>query len=384
MVTVEDMGPKPVLTAPLLLEQESDSNYRAPNLLKRVLSLLANVRPGSDLTRFQLPPLFNLPKSQLQCYGESVYCTGGDLLSKCANGETSMERFISVVAWNVSTVRPLMFGVAPYNPILGETHHVSRGTLNVLLEQVSHHPPVSALHATDEKDNIEMTWCHYPVPKFYGTSIETEVNGRRQLKLLNKEETYEMNSPKLVIRLFPMLSVDWLGTVTIKCEETGIAAELYYRGNSFLPRPGIHRSIKGRIFMTSSSSKTIYEISGHWDRTVTAKDLNTGKSKIIYNAKEALSGVKTPIVKDSQGIWPTESTVVWGDVSQAILNKSWDKAKEAKSAIEEREREQVKERKSKGQNWVPKHFTVSYSKESGWDCLPIHKSVPPAPIVAPF
>ena len=85
-----------------------------------------------------------------------------------------------------------------------------------------------------------------------------------------------------------------------------------------------------------------------------------------------------------QGIWRTESTVVWGDVSQAILNKSWDKAKEAKSAIEERERERVKERKSQGQNWVPKHFTVSYSKESGWDCLPIHKSVPPAPIVAPF
>lgn len=47
-----------------------------------------------------------------------------------------MERFISVVAWSVSTLRPLMFGVAPYNPILGETHHVSRGTLNVLLEQV--------------------------------------------------------------------------------------------------------------------------------------------------------------------------------------------------------------------------------------------------------
>ena len=33
-------------------------------------------------------------------------------------------------------MRPVIFGVAPYNPILGETHHVSRGNLNVLLEQV--------------------------------------------------------------------------------------------------------------------------------------------------------------------------------------------------------------------------------------------------------
>jgi hypothetical protein len=34
--------------------------------------------------------------------------------------------------------------------------------------QVSHHPPVTALHATDDKENIEMIWCQQPVPKFYG------------------------------------------------------------------------------------------------------------------------------------------------------------------------------------------------------------------------
>lgn len=30
----------------------------------------------------------------------------------------------------------MIFGQAPFNPILGETHHVSKGSLNVLLEQV--------------------------------------------------------------------------------------------------------------------------------------------------------------------------------------------------------------------------------------------------------
>ena len=84
----------------------------------------------------QLPPLFNMPKSQLQCYGETVYCVGNDMLSRCSKAESSLERFASVVAWSISTTRPLIFGVAPFNPILGETHHVSKGTLNVLLEQV--------------------------------------------------------------------------------------------------------------------------------------------------------------------------------------------------------------------------------------------------------
>ncbi|CAH1426760.1 unnamed protein product [Lactuca virosa] len=105
-----------VLTSPLSLDCESGNDYRTPNLLQRLLSLLKNVRPGSDLTRFTLPPIFNIPKSQLQCYGESVYCVNNDILTRCANGGSPLERFTSVVAWSISTFRPLMFGVAPYNP----------------------------------------------------------------------------------------------------------------------------------------------------------------------------------------------------------------------------------------------------------------------------
>ena len=157
----------------------------------------------------QLPPVFNLPKSQLQCYGESVYCTSSNLLRKCNTEKSPVDRFTSVVAWSISTTRPSYFGVAPYNPILGETHHVSKGNLNVLLEQVlvasqfvlttsvtlcsnldslfiecvryntitlssscclqvSVNPPVSALHATDEKENIEMIWWQQPIPRFRG------------------------------------------------------------------------------------------------------------------------------------------------------------------------------------------------------------------------
>ncbi|KAJ0677177.1 hypothetical protein HanOQP8_Chr12g0433991 [Helianthus annuus] len=41
-----------VLTSPLSLDGDSANEYRAPNLLQRIFSLLKNVRPGSDLTRF--------------------------------------------------------------------------------------------------------------------------------------------------------------------------------------------------------------------------------------------------------------------------------------------------------------------------------------------
>ncbi|CAA2990280.1 Hypothetical predicted protein [Olea europaea subsp. europaea] len=90
---------------------------------------------------------------------------------------------------------------------------------------------------------------------------------------------------------------------------------------------------------------------------------------------------KTPIVKDPKGILPSESIVIWAEVSQAILQKCWEKAREAKSVVEEKQREVAKERKLKDENWVAKHFTVSHSKESGWECLLNHKLVPSTPIV---
>ncbi|KAF8035148.1 hypothetical protein BT93_C1241 [Corymbia citriodora subsp. variegata] len=381
MVNRGDGGRTAVLTAPLSLDGESRADYRAPNLLQRILGLLRNIRPGSDLTNFQLPPLFNIPKSQLQCFGEPLYCTGEDMLSRCCRAETPLERLTAVMAWSISITRPLIFGVAPYNPILGETHHVSRGNLNVLLEQVSHHPPVSALHATDDKEALEMIWCQHPVPRFYGTSVETEVHGKRQLKLLRSGETYVMNSPKLLIRFLPVPGVDWVGNVRITCQETGLGAELCYRGPSFISRN--RRSIKGKI-IDLSSSKTLYEVDGHWDSTVTVKDVGNGKQKVIYNATEIMSGLKTPQVKDSEDVSWSESAMVWSEVSRWILSKDWDKAREAKRAVEEEQRKLRKERDSRGETWVPKHFAISYDKANGWDCLPIEKSVPSASIHVPF
>ncbi|KHN17625.1 Oxysterol-binding protein-related protein 4B [Glycine soja] len=327
----------------------------------------------------QLPPVFNMPKSQLQCYAESVYCTSSDLLSNLNSGKTPLDRLILVVAWSISTIRPLRFGVAPYNPTLGETHHVSKGNLNVLLEQVSHHPPVSALHATDDKENIEMTWCHSPISKFNGTLVETKVHGKRQLKLQNHGETYEMSSPNLVIRILPIPGTDWVGNVSIRCQETGLVAELNYIGQSFFGFRAGRRLIKGKIF-DSLSMKILYKIEGHWDSTVTVRNTTNTEARVIYDAKEVLSGLQAPIVQDPESVWPTETALVWGELSQAILSKDWEKAREAKKTVEERQRELFKERESKGGNWVPKHFLVSYSKEGGWECSPIQKSVPKAPI----
>ncbi|KAK8968389.1 Oxysterol-binding protein-related protein 4C [Platanthera guangdongensis] len=374
----------PTLTPPSSLGKGCTAEHRAPNLFQQVFTLFRDVRPGSDLANFQLSPIFNMPKSQLQCYGESVYCTSEDILSRCGRGKTSLERFVAVVAWTISTTRPVIFGWAPFNPVLGETHHVSRGNLNVLLEQVSHHPPVSAMHATDEEEKLELVWCHYLAPKFHGKSVKAKIKGKRQLKILSHGENYEMNSPDLYFNILPVPGAVWAGSVSVLCKESGLEAELiFYKGQSFLGFGGNSRLIKGKIFH-SQSSNILYEIAGQWDSSVILKDVQSGETSLLYDARQTILNLNTPVVKDLQGIRATESAVVWGEVNKDILEGEWEKAREDKREVEERERSLRKERSCRGEEWVPKHFSVSQNKEGQWECCPLEPSVPPAPIIVPL
>lgn len=63
---------------------------------------------------------------------------------------------------------------------------------------------------------------------------------------------------------------------------------------------------------------------------------------------------KYTVPLEHQGLW--ESEKLWYDVTQAINRDDQIAATEAKTQLEEAQRERAKERKLKGQEWVPKHF----------------------------
>lgn len=86
------------------------------------------------------------------------------------------------------------------------------------------------------------------------------------LKLRNHGETYEMNCPRLSIRILPFPGVSWVGNVNILCKETGLVAELSYKSSfSFLGLGGNSKLVQGKI-LDSSSFNVLYEIDGQWDR----------------------------------------------------------------------------------------------------------------------
>lgn len=119
-------------------------------------------------------------------------------------------------------------------------------------------------------------------------------------------------------------------------------------------------------------------ISGGCDRIITVKEMITGKTSILYDAKAVISNMKVPVVQNAEGVASTESALVWSEVSESIMKGDWNKAREAKRCVEE------KHRKEEGR-WQAKHFTISSSHQDSGEWVYLHRPqcVPPAPIILP-
>lgn len=105
---------------------------------------------GKDLSKISLPVSLNEPLGVLQRLCEELeYC---DLLDRAAEHSDPLDRIMYVAAFSVSGFASGYYrsGSKPFNPLLGETYECKREDkgFQFIAEQVSHHPPVSACHAS--------------------------------------------------------------------------------------------------------------------------------------------------------------------------------------------------------------------------------------------
>lgn len=67
------------------------------------------------------------------------------------NVTQALQRFKMVVTFAISVRHLAAQMKKPFNPILGETYQASCGQYKIALEQISHHPPISAYILWSEK-----------------------------------------------------------------------------------------------------------------------------------------------------------------------------------------------------------------------------------------
>ena len=101
---------------------------------------------GKDLTKITMPVIFNEPLTMLQKCAENLEYH--DLLRTANNCDNRSLRIGYVIASSYMLCSNVVNRIHKiFNPIIGETYEYFEKDLRIIVEQVSHHPPISAIYA---------------------------------------------------------------------------------------------------------------------------------------------------------------------------------------------------------------------------------------------
>ncbi|KAJ2004897.1 Oxysterol-binding protein 4 [Coemansia thaxteri] len=297
------------------------------------------------------------------------------ILAEITTAATPEERMKLVARWFVST----LYGsynkrVAesnsgekkPFNPILGEQFLASwddseYGETTFVCEQVSHHPPVSAIYFENARAGIYGSGHFSQKSKFKGTTMKVVQEGRVTLRMKNTDEFYCLSLPDLnicsILSGKPFLE---MSSTTFIRSSKGYTAEFHWFTKPWLY--GEYHKFDGKIFrdaaakfvLDSSSQEQLFTFKGKWVADSLVTDLATGEEKVLFDvqAQPAADIIIKPIAEQSE----LESRRVWQKVSEALGSGNYDVASREKTAIEEQQRAIRKARADSGEKWRPSMF----------------------------
>lgn len=341
--------------------------------------LLSQLKIGMDLTKVVLPTFILERRSLLEMYAD--FFAHPNLFISIPDYSDPKDRMLQVLKWYLSAFhagRKSSVAKKPYNPILGEIFRcywdipeieiseseakqkVSDGpvpwahknNLTFIAEQVSHHPPVSAFYAEHYNKGISCCAHIWTKSKFLGLSICVHNIGQGCISVLKYDEEYLINFPSGYGR--SILSVPWIelcGEVNISCAKTGYYAHIDFHSKPFYNNKK-HR-ITANVFQPSDK-KPFFTVTGEWNGIMEGKCLNTGETEVFVDTRSI------PIVRKrvSRVVEqePYESRRLWKDVTAALKLCNVHHATESKFALEQKQREEAKERLTKGIKWETRVF----------------------------
>ncbi|CAF1606124.1 unnamed protein product [Rotaria sp. Silwood1] len=339
--------------------------------------LISQARISMDLTKITLPTFILERRSFLEMLAD--FLAHPDEFVNITDYQTSRERFIQVVKWYLSAFhagRKSSVAKKPYNPILGETfqclYDIGSSSSNTTLakdgpvswaldnnvtfiaEQTSHHPPIASFYAECPAKHIQIDGCLWTKSKFLGLSVAVHMIGDATLTLLDHDERYVITFPSAYGR--SILGVPWFemgGKISIDCEKTGYSANI-----EFLTKPfynGKKHQILGTLY--GPDKKEFCKIDGEWNGVMNAKYSDSKISEVFFDTKKTavIKKIVRPIAEQSE----YESRRLWKDVTYYLKSKQLNKATAAKTFLEQRQREEAKERNEKSIKWQTKYFTES-------------------------
>ena len=257
----------------------------------------------------------------------------------------------------------------PLNPVLGE-HFTGKWTFPdgsealYVAEQVSHHPPKSAYFYISPENGIRIDGTLKPKSRFLGNSAGTIMEGEAILTLLARDnEEYVLTQPNMYARgiLFGRMKLELGDHSLVESKSLDLTADIEFKTKGFIS--GTYNAISG-VIKKISTGEALYEISGKWNEVMYIKDLKSGNKEVYFDTSTAKP--QPCLVRPLDEQEERESRRLWSDVTNAIRKRDQNTATEAKSAIEDRQRDETKRREQEGKDWKPRFFKLGQNDFYGF------------------
>jgi hypothetical protein len=274
-------------------------------------------------------------------------------------------RAVLVLKWFLSTLKQqyasrsekLGSEKKPLNPFLGELFlgkwEDEAGTTQLVSEQVSHHPPVTAYCIWNSKAGVRLQGYNAQKASFSRT-INVKQIGHAVLHIDEYDEDYLITLPSLHIEgLITGAPYVELNTCSYIQSSTGYTAKINYSGKGWLS--GKKNTFSAALFTEGKEKEPLYTIDGQWTDEFTIKD---GKTKQIIDQYNPKTTKTTPLlVAEIEEQDELESRRAWKKVADAIKKGDTDTAGYEKSIIENSQRELRKKEKDEGREWERRFFS---------------------------
>lgn len=328
-----------------------------------IMGIIAQLRPGADLSRITLPTFILERKSMLERITNSLQHP--TYVMEAHTTKDPIQRFIQVVKWYHSGWHITPKAVKkPLNPILGEFFtcywDYDDGSHGYYIsEQTSHHPPKSSYFYMIPEHNIRVDGTLAPKSRFLGNSAASLMEGETVLKFLDikdakgQPEEYEITSPNAYARgiLFGRLKYEYCDHSIIKCAASDLMLDLDFKAKGFIS--GTYNAFEGAI-KRISTGEALYEVYGKWDEIIELKNLKTGEKSVLFDVAKA--ALHPPVVRPIAEQAATESRRLWEPVTNALANRDHTVATDEKFKIEDEQRRLAKDREEHGVTFFPKLF----------------------------
>jgi len=153
--------------------------------------------------------------------------------------------------------------------------------------------------------------------------------------------------------LFGKMVIELGDTCTAKNEKEGYTADLEFKTKGFFS--GNYNSLAGKI---RSRTTEVGEIGGRWSHVMDFKFTKTGARRVLFDVAKDGDKLAAKHVVPEEEQEPNESRRLWKGLTEAIAAKDMDAATEAKTLVEEAQREVRKKRDESGEKHVPRFFEL--------------------------